>query len=71
MKTLDVCGLSCPEPVVRTMAALKALPTGESITVIADTATARDNVVRTAGNMNCDITVEADGKQYKLALTRR
>ena len=51
MKTLDVTGLSCPEPVVRTMAALKDLAAGESINVLADTATARDNVIRVAGNM--------------------
>ncbi len=70
MKTLDVTGLSCPEPVVRTMAALKDLAAGESINVLADTATARDNVIRVAGNMGCDVSVETEGKQYRLSVKK-
>lgn len=71
MKTLDVSGLSCPEPVVRTMAALKNLPAGESIAVLADSATARDNVLRTAQNHDCAVVLAADGQGFRLTITRK
>ena len=70
MKTLDITGLSCPEPVVRTMAALKGMTTGESIAVLVDTATARDNVVRVAGSAGYEVSVEAEGKQYRLTIKK-
>ena len=71
MKTIDVCGLSCPEPVVRTLAALKTLAAGEALGVLADSATARDNVVRTAGKEGCEVTVTSEGAQFRLTLTKR
>ena len=71
MKQLDVCGLSCPEPVIRTQAALKHLPQGEQLEVLVDTVTARENVLRTAQSMNCGISIEARGKQFKLTLTKQ
>ncbi len=70
MKTLDITGLSCPEPVVRTIAALKGVATGESIVVLVDTATARDNVVRVAGNTGCDVSVDVEEKQYRLTIKK-
>lgn len=70
MKTLDVCGLSCPEPVVRTQAALKALTAGDSLAVLADTATARDNILRTATQAGCQSTVEHDGDAFRILLRK-
>lgn len=70
MKQLDVCGLSCPEPVVRTQYALNNLPQGEQLEVVVDTVTARENVLRTAQAMNCTASVEENGKQFKLTLTK-
>lgn len=70
MKTLDVCGLSCPEPVVRTQAALKALAAGDSLAVLADTATARDNILRTATQAGCRTRVDADGDAFRIVLTK-
>jgi len=70
MKTLDVCGLSCPEPVVRTQAALKTLPAGESLAVLADTATARDNILRTAAQAGCLARADTDGDAFRIVLTK-
>ncbi len=70
MKNLDVCGLSCPEPVIRTQAALKNLPQGEMLEVLVDTVTARENVLRAATAMKCDVSVEQTGNQFKLAITK-
>lgn len=70
MKTVDVTGLSCPEPVVRTLAALQALPAGESLLVLADTATARDNIQRTVTGKGYRVTIAAVGQRYELTLTK-
>ena len=70
MKNLDVCGLSCPEPVIRTQAALKNLPQGEMLEVLVDTVTARENVLRAATAMKCDVSVEQTGNKFKLAITK-
>lgn len=46
MKTIDVRGLSCPEPVIQTR---EAIQSGESaIQILVDSPTARENVVRFA-----------------------
>jgi len=71
MKTIDVTGLSCPEPVVRTRAALEKMAVGEQLQVLVSTATARENVLRTACSLNCEALVaEADG-QFALTITKK
>ena len=70
MKTLDVTGLSCPEPVVRTQAALKSLPAGDKLEVLVDTVTARENVSRTARNAGCEVNVAERDGQFCLTLSR-
>lgn len=70
MKTLDVSGLSCPEPVVRTLAALKNLPAGEALNVLTDSATARDNVLRSADQLAYPVTLSEDGAGFRLTVTR-
>lgn len=70
MKTIDVSGLSCPEPVIRTQAALKDLPRGEQLAVLVDTVTARENILRAATSMHCATTVEGNGNQFKLILSK-
>ena len=70
MKTIDVTGLSCPEPVVRTQAALKALPPGEKLEVLVDTVTARENVSRAARAAGCEIAIEERNGQFRLTLAR-
>ena len=70
MKTIDVTGLSCPEPVVRTQAALKGLPAGEKLEVLVDSVTARENVSRTAPAAGCAVAVEECAGQFRLTLSR-
>lgn len=64
MRTLDCRGLVCPEPVIRTRAALAdADPT--ALQVIVDNDAARGNVSRYATNHGCSVTVESrDGLHY-------
>ncbi len=70
MKTIDVTGLSCPEPVVRTQAALKALPPGEKLEVLVDAVTARENVSRAARAAGCAVSVAECNGQFSLTLAR-
>ena len=70
MKTIDVTGLSCPEPVVRTQAALNSLAAGEKLKVLVDTVTARENVSRTARAAGCEVNIEERGGQFCLTLSR-
>lgn len=71
MKTIDVCGLSCPEPVVRTQAALKKLATGEALEVVADSVTARENVARTARAAGYAVAIAERDGQFSLTLTHQ
>jgi len=62
MKTIDATGLSCPEPVIRTRAALQTLAAGEQLQVLVDTVTARENVLRTARSLKYDaVAADRDG----------
>lgn len=44
MKTIDTCGMSCPQPVLMTKKSLEANPKG--INIIVDNNTAKGNVER-------------------------
>lgn len=62
-RTVDARGLSCPQPVLMTVNAVKS---GESdeITILVDNETAKENVCRAAtgkGWTGADIRDEADG----------
>lgn len=55
-RELDVRGLTCPEPVLRTRQALDALPAG-AVTVLTDRPESRDNIIRFAERAGCHVTV--------------
>ncbi len=57
MIRIDTCGLSCPEPVLRARAAVEQLDDEETIEVLADTVTARENVGRAVRSMGCEVEV--------------
>lgn len=59
---LDVRGLVCPEPVLRTRRALDSIDRG-SVSVLTGDAACRDNVLRFAQNAGCqaDSTTREDG----------
>jgi tRNA 2-thiouridine synthesizing protein A len=69
-KTLDLRGLSCPEPAIKTKNALKDM-TGGKVDVTVDAGTARDNVERIGRERGWDVTVEElPGGGYKLSLKK-
>jgi len=69
-KTLDLRGLSCPEPAVKTKNALKDM-TGGTVEVTVDAGTARDNVERIGLERGWEVTIEElPGGGYKLSLVK-
>ena len=68
VRTVDARGLSCPQPV---LLASEAIAAGKfPIEVLADSATARDNVSRTARRAGLRVTVEEAGGGFRLLLDR-
>lgn len=67
MNNIDACGLSCPQPVLMTLEAIKKeiFP----ITVTVDTNVACENIQRLARNKNCTVTIKKDGEFFHITLT--
>lgn len=56
MKTIDTCGMSCPQPVLMTKKALDVEK--EGIDVIVDNNTAKENVNRFMQNAGYSVEIE-------------
>lgn len=68
--TIDLQGLSCPEPALKTKKALKGI-TGGSVEIFVDSGTARDNVERIGRSNGWNVTIEElAGGGYKLLLEK-
>jgi tRNA 2-thiouridine synthesizing protein A len=71
MISVDVRGLSCPLPVMRTQEALGG-STDCGIEVLADSGTAKANVVALLDESGFDVSVEADATgDYRIRGNRR
>ena len=68
MIEVDVRGMSCPIPVVKTKKAIEQNP-GETILVLLNNAVSKENVARFAGNKGYTAQEETDGEEIKLSLT--
>ena len=69
-KTLDVRGLSCPEPAMLTREALLALGSG-TLTVLSDSFTSRTNIERTGNRIGWKTEViQDDDESYRITLTK-
>ncbi len=69
-KTIDARGLSCPQPVLDTLAAIAAMGSGK-LTVLVDTEASKENVSRavTAKGWHLDAVAE-DGGEYRLDISK-
>ncbi len=68
--TVDARGLSCPQPVIMTMAKIKELGAGE-FTVLVDTDTSKENVSRAATSKGWEVKdVQPDGDGYRVTLKK-
>ncbi len=68
-KEIDARGLTCPHPVMETEKVLRQLGKGTVVTIV-DNAAARDNVNRLAESMGCTVSIEKNGDDYFLTLTK-
>lgn len=68
-QTVDVRGLSCPVPVIRTKEALEAITQGE-IVVLLDEEVAKENVTRLAHSLGCAVQATTTGDEFKLTLVK-
>jgi TusA-related sulfurtransferase len=68
-KTLDVRGLSCPEPAMLTRETLLALGSGKLI-VLSDSFTSRTNIERTGNKIGWKAEVTQDDETYRIVLTK-
>lgn len=69
-KQLDVRGLSCPEPVLKTLETIKKIKTGE-LEILVDTDTAKENVLRAVGSEKWNVVdvIENEG-YYKIQIIK-
>ena len=68
MKELDVRGLSCPMPL---MHSTQALEDGtRELLVLADSGTAKANVVALLSDVGFEVTVEDTGAEYRIHAVR-
>ncbi len=69
MITVDVRGLGCPVPVIRTKEAMEKNP-DRTINVLLDSDAAKENVSRMARSKKYAVKIEqGDDEEYKLVLT--
>ncbi|PRX30428.1 selenium metabolism protein YedF [Orenia metallireducens] len=67
MKELDVRGMICPKPVIETK---KALEKSDKLLVLLDDQVAKDNVMKLAKKLNCQVTLLEDGNEYQLTIKK-
>jgi len=70
IQTVDGRGLSCPQPVIVSRAALKRAGTGR-VEVMVDTGTSRDIVSRMALKEGWQVEVQDTSDEFKLILDQR
>jgi tRNA 2-thiouridine synthesizing protein A len=68
--TIDTRGLSCPQPVLMFMDAVKT-DNEKEIIVLADTDASKENVARAAENKKYTIkNIEQQGDEYRLTIVK-
>lgn len=67
MIEVDAKGLQCPEPVMKTLAAIKEHP-NDAIKVIVSSAIPRDNVKRMAEKRGKQVSIEEVDENFELTL---
>jgi selenium metabolism protein YedF len=70
MKTIDCRGMLCPKPLILTKKALNTLAVGQSIEVIIDNETSRQNVERFLTDNGVEVSVVRDGTLFTLKATK-
>lgn len=68
--TIDARGLSCPQPVLLTLEALKKVEKGQ-ITILVDTDTSKENVLRAGASQGWQETgVQEQAGEFQITLNK-
>jgi tRNA 2-thiouridine synthesizing protein A len=68
--TIDARGLSCPQPVLLTLEAIKKVAKGQ-LTILVDTDTSKENVLRAAASQGWQETgVREQAGEYQIILNK-
>jgi TusA-related sulfurtransferase len=68
-KVVDARGLSCPQPVILTLDAIKNRHE-KVLEILVDTDTSKENVMRAAASQGCRVdAVTPEGEGYRIAIT--
>ena len=70
MITIDVRGLSCPEPVFRSRRGIEEAAPGEDVEILVESATSRDNVLRALAGMGLAPSVERIDDGFRLVVSK-
>lgn len=66
MKQVDARGFSCPEPLIRTRDAISELEESETLEILVDTVTSRENVRRFLSGKGFTVAIEDVGEDFKV-----
>ncbi|MBW1616550.1 MAG: sulfurtransferase TusA family protein [Deltaproteobacteria bacterium] len=66
---IDACGLSCPQPVILTLNAIKE--NKRNLEVLVDTNIACENVQRLAESKGYDTKIDIAAGKFKIVLTKQ
>lgn len=64
MSTIDTRGKLCPLPLIMTKKAIETLPEGETVEVISDNVTAKENLEEYLSQMGVAFSVKSSGVEY-------
>ena len=67
-KLLDLRGLSCPIPLLRTKEALSA---GEVLTVLVDEAPARENIIKFVRSQGLTVECQTENGDFRIIIGRQ
>lgn len=67
MKEIDVRGLACPEPVIKTK---NALQNSNKLLVLIDSEVVKNNVTKLARKLNCQVNLLEEGGEYRLTIEK-
>ena len=68
MKEINLYGMSCPEPVLRTQNELKGMKPGEKLKVLVDSEAAKENITRLVLSKKHQINVKRESDGYALEI---
>ncbi|MEL7566778.1 MAG: sulfurtransferase TusA family protein [Dehalobacterium sp.] len=68
MKEINLYGMSCPEPVLRTQNELKGMKQGEKLKVLVDSETAKENITRLVLSKKYKIVTKKESEGYSLEI---